>query len=738
MTAGNRPPLGFEPILLVHASVLLAALFLENLRERSPGLFAAALAAGLLGAGAAGVRWRGFLWDLFGSLRSAVVLLALLFLACAAGGFLVQERELRREGLSPGPEDERGPGGGAPRFRERAFSGRFAIEQARRLLALLPSASPTLDALEERRRALLAEEVGPEAAETYRESLLAERRRDRERTAAIEHARRHFARFYFPLLEWAKRLRLLDLFGSWWFAALLGLLAVNVAAGMLARAPWSLRESGIALLHAGVLVLLAGALLDRLAAREGVLHFDETPGGVADAMEEHARGATTPLPFRVRLERARTERAHELLVRCAGGGPEPVEAEARLPLREGEIHRLAGGAVEVEVAGHEPRVRVQTAVRERPGGPLAPALRVGLYRAPEEGRELFAAEGREPWLFASDPDRAALDLGSIRVEYLFAPDAETYRRLLATAPTPDNGGLLLRGERAAEVLVPVVLRTSRRVTVGTRTVRIAPLAIEPFLGRPRLLLGVDGAPAIELEPGEERPIDGLSVRFRWDAPRVPAIARLFRVVEGAGLPRTLVCLDAAGEPKAIPLALGARVALEGTGGLYLAAEDAARSAEERRETEPLSDADFVETGAEDLVAAQVKLRIRGPHGEVEAALTPFDAALAYGPRLQFRVVPSAGSRGGFSTLALLRDGALLSLTARPGRPARHGDFAFLHGAKIAVSYRPGADLLRAGSALLGFGLLWILLVAPALPRRAAPAPLSRVDPLRGAGTTNAP
>ena len=52
-------------------------------------------------------------------------------------------------------------------------------------------------------------------------------------------------------------------YGAWWFTALNVLLAVNVLCAMIVRLPWRRRQTGFVLVHAGILVLLAGCLATR-------------------------------------------------------------------------------------------------------------------------------------------------------------------------------------------------------------------------------------------------------------------------------------------------------------------------------------------------------------------------------------------------------------------------------------------------------------------------------------------
>ena len=83
-------------------------------------------------------------------------------------------------------------------------------------------------------------------------------------------------------------------YGTWWFAALAVLLAVNVFAALVVRFPWKQRRTGFLLSHLGLLVLLLGCLLTRRygidaqlpvfegqaasTATEDSYHFQLTPG----------------------------------------------------------------------------------------------------------------------------------------------------------------------------------------------------------------------------------------------------------------------------------------------------------------------------------------------------------------------------------------------------------------------------------------------------------------------------
>jgi hypothetical protein len=77
-------------------------------------------------------------------------------------------------------------------------------------------------------------------------------------------------------------------YGSWWFAALLGLLGVNVLAAALIRLPWKRHQTGFVITHAGILVLLVGCVqswFGGIDAQMGV--FEGRTGRIAFENTQH-------------------------------------------------------------------------------------------------------------------------------------------------------------------------------------------------------------------------------------------------------------------------------------------------------------------------------------------------------------------------------------------------------------------------------------------------------------------
>jgi len=88
-------------------------------------------------------------------------------------------------------------------------------------------------------------------------------------------------------------------YGAGWFAALLAVFGLNVAAAMAARLPWRKRHFGFVATHAGVLALLCGALATRQFGVEAQLSIFE--GRAAHRAAREGDQGDLELGFQVRL-----------------------------------------------------------------------------------------------------------------------------------------------------------------------------------------------------------------------------------------------------------------------------------------------------------------------------------------------------------------------------------------------------------------------------------------------------
>ena len=63
--------------------------------------------------------------------------------------------------------------------------------------------------------------------------------------------------------RWGTKIVQFYVYQSWWFAGLIGLLAINVIAASIVKWPWRRHQSGFLVVHAGIIVLIAGCWFSR-------------------------------------------------------------------------------------------------------------------------------------------------------------------------------------------------------------------------------------------------------------------------------------------------------------------------------------------------------------------------------------------------------------------------------------------------------------------------------------------
>lgn len=774
MSERNRSSVGFGTAALFHLTLLISGVFLQNLYVLNRTWFQIALIVGGLGAAGFGYFYRGFLRDLFSSFKSAAVLITMLVLACVLGTFIIQDLDLRRADVFAREGDE-GVDGKPPAFDDRRQPTRYALAQSSFLVRMFPDETRKkmleervrLSAEEERQAQLRAAAFGDRNAQSFRDAVLASKKRSVDQYTTGEYAKRHFPALHKSWL-FLKRIHLFDIFESWWFYSLLGLIAVNVTVGTFARAPWNLRDFGLVVTHAGVLIILAGALLDRLVSREGYIYFTygrpekEIQSSIFDQKDQ----LYTNLPFRVKLDRFATEYYHELAVTRydhghtqdaaggEGGAGAVFQVTESFPVRAGVSRLFEGGKIRLTFEDYLPRVRVAAKVVDQAGGPLRPAIELGLYNVAQGGPNFLLHGNTEPWLFAGDATRAHLDFQGLRFEYLWASSKEEYDRLLQIAPIPDNGTLILR-KNGQSATIPVSLRETRTVEVGGTRVKVDFLGIESSTAdaenvnldrklqrteQPVLVFRENDSQMRRVYRDDKdftKDYD-IEYRFDWPNPRDNGTYRIYRIVEGEGMNRVLVTATEAGAPSAVRVpAGGERLSLEEIGG-FLAVEGAVRSAVKTREVREITDEEFLQSGggAEDaLLAAWGKVVLDGPYGRIEREMTPYDAPIFYGPPGEpplyaFRVYPTEQARDWFSVLSVLdnQDHVVKTHTVQVNSPLRHGGYRFYQATAgtdeqglgvsgISVTFQPGVNFMYVGYAVLTFGVCWIFFLKPILVNR---------------------
>jgi uncharacterized membrane protein YhaH (DUF805 family) len=775
MSAGNRSPLGFGPIVLFHLCVICTGVLLQNAYSKNPQIFLGILGLGL-GVGAwAGWTYRSFLWDLFRSFKSAGVLITMLVLACILGTFILQDLDQRRAGVfaDPKPGDD-----GLPEWGKNQPT-QFMVAESHGWLWLFPSEERekltkekvVLSPVEEQQVALRAQAFGAKSARAYADAVLGSKQRSVDDMTTSQFARDHREGLY-AFYKWCNYLHLIDIFEAWWFYMLLGLIAVNVIVGTFARAPWSARDFGIAITHAGILIVLGGALLDVLVAKEGYIHFvyGRPAQQISGKIQDDKNRVYHHLPFRVELKRFATEYYHELLVtridwtrRADGssfptgnGGPHgtPFNVRQNFAIREGLPLSFEGGDIEVVVHEYKPRVFVETEVVQNAEGP--PAVELGIYREPRGGRNLLA--GRAPtWLFADGRERSHIELGDLRLEYLFADSTAEYDELVQQPPIPDNGSLIMRAGRGEQERLRVMLGGKQAIRLGDKRFEVEFLTIRSALAdsenvnldrrlqrseEPVLWVRVNGR-EIRVPRDDSaftsdfKLLQGVEFRFDWPNPKDSGVFSIYRVLEADGRPRVLVQADYNGAASVHRLRPGAPVALAGRlDGFYFDVTRGIRNAVEQRKIREVTDEQFLAEGGggrDHLLAAWADIEIKGPQGTVRKELTPIDGPIRYGddghgrPTFWFEVFKTSMALDWFSVLTAVdhQGNELKSHNVQVNSPLRYGGYRFFQATAattpdglsvsgISVTYNPGVVFMYIGYYVLTLGVCYIFFLRPVI------------------------
>ncbi len=269
----------------------------------------AGVAAGCLG-------WR---LDVFRSVRTAVVLLVALSLACVLATLTVQRPQLASAS-------------------EQDFQQTAEYAWAHLLVKVTHpwprDAAPSTQAEQQ----LAAEEavLGAEAVEDSRSKLgkSAIARADQE--AARELAQRH-PRLFGGLFRVADGLRFTDAYNSWWFIGLFYLLVLNLSFGALARRRVNVRNLGFHAAHVGLILVVAGATGSAYLARRGFAAL--TVGNAVDAYRDRASGEAAPLGFTLRLDTFETRYHEDLFVEVGAPAP-PMGPHGRAQGEGGLRHAL--------------------------------------------------------------------------------------------------------------------------------------------------------------------------------------------------------------------------------------------------------------------------------------------------------------------------------------------------------------------------------------------------------------
>lgn len=111
-------------------------------------------------------------------------------------------------------------------------------------------------------------------------------------------------------------------YGTWWFAAFLILLAVNLFCSALSRFPWKKYQTGFVLTHLGIICILAGSLITQQMGVDGQIGLNEGEEGNVfqeDKPTIYYQPADSE-PVSIALPYREPDPDHPLIVHMAQGG----------------------------------------------------------------------------------------------------------------------------------------------------------------------------------------------------------------------------------------------------------------------------------------------------------------------------------------------------------------------------------------------------------------------------------
>ena len=174
-----------------------------------------------------------------------------------------------------------------------------------------------------------------------------------------------------------------------WFNAWLLLLAVNVGAAALSRYPWKKRHTGFLITHAGIITLLAGAMIGRGFGKEGTMTLfmgdEPTNRLIIDQKEVRVRINNEMEHFPVQLRFLKSHPARPMFLGMTSDG------------------------WKMDVVDYSDQIQ-PVASMERVDENGAPTIQVHLWNP-----KMMQAEFRQ-WLWPDDSDNSGLNLGLMAVE----------------------------------------------------------------------------------------------------------------------------------------------------------------------------------------------------------------------------------------------------------------------------------------------------------------------------------
>jgi hypothetical protein len=229
-----------------------------------------------------------------------------------------------------------------------------------------------------------------------------------------------------------------------WFLTLLALLAVNILAATLIRFPWSFRQTGFLITHAGLLILLGGSVGTFFYGIEGQISLVE-----GDSAERFQIGDRSQLTARWMDSSPRPDRLPAAFIFEAG--PSDWSADQAL-----ELGALSGVQLKVLKFYRHAQTREEWLPDEtHASGPAVQLETIG-----PDGAAL-----RQDWLVA-DTFGADLTLGSAKIQLQRIAADSMLDDFLQPPADMDPSGVLSMHYRGKMFRVPVGPNVGKKVPVG--------------------------------------------------------------------------------------------------------------------------------------------------------------------------------------------------------------------------------------------------------------------------------
>jgi len=715
--------------------------------------------AGVVAFALAGGWLVGFRLEVLRSVRTAVVLLVALSIACILGTLTVQRSQLT----------------GASEAEFEQTCGFAWAHLAYKISHPFPG-EPELSPDQAQHIERLATVFGEDVADEAREKTAAGLASARSEAAAREWAAAHPAPFTI-LYRMASATRMTDLFQAWWFVGLFYLLAANLVAGAVVRRKPSVRNLGFHAAHLGLVLVVLGATVGAFTGSRGMLPLEEG----LDESAFIADGGQRPLGFAVRLDEFETLYHEDLVVEALAysdtqqgamghGSTRPLRHTVKL--EEGETFALtdpeSGDTYELTMAAIDEAVALRRSHGPaESGGAAAVALDTG-------GAAAAFGLVDPVWLSTHDP--------------LYIDPSNRYKVRIEDwgGDTPDRLGLecepgvgtLTMAEGGGEPL------QARIVEGGAFTLgRFSGVAeqVEPDFRVGEMPEGPEGFPRnpalrVQLtdETGEggrflmfsdprlksftELPWEGVQASFDYDywcAP-TPAWVRVRVAEDGSAQAAVITAVTAGDEPTDAPdgspaeaatapvaapatVAAGDVLAIPGLTSPLTLARVEGRAAER---TERVGAEQAAAEGVEGPPRTALKLRIDGPGGSEERWLL---SNTEQGATWLGREAGDDGAAGtsGFgliladnrdrpprdwrSHLTFLEEGVEVGGgVMEVNTPANHGGYAFFQSdadprrpgySGLSVVRDPAWPLVKTGLWALLLGISWCFYIQPLFDRR---------------------